>query len=39
MSKVAADEDGVSGDDAADPLRYLMATKARTVAQRRFRES
>jgi hypothetical protein len=32
--KVDADEDGVGGDDCADALRYLMATKARTVTQR-----
>jgi hypothetical protein len=25
--KVDADEDGVGGDDAADCLRYLVATK------------
>jgi len=35
--KVDADEDGVGGDDAADALRYLVATKARTVAQRKLR--
>jgi hypothetical protein len=29
--KVDADEDGVGGDDAADALRYLVATKARTI--------
>ena len=29
--KVDADEDGVGGDDAADALRYLVATKAREV--------
>ncbi len=28
--KVDADEDGVGGDDAADALRYLVATKWRT---------
>jgi hypothetical protein len=27
--KVDADEDGVGGDDAADALRYLVATRAR----------
>jgi hypothetical protein len=32
--KVDADEDGVGGDDAADALRYLVATKSRTVSQR-----
>jgi hypothetical protein len=31
------DEDGVGGDDAADALRYLVATKARTVVQRKLR--
>ena len=35
--KVDADEDGVGGDDAADCLRYLVATKARVVAQRKLR--
>lgn len=35
--KVDADEDGVGGDDAADALRYLVATKARTVVQRKLR--
>ena len=35
--KVDADEDGVGGDDAADCLRYLVATKARTVVQRKLR--
>ena len=29
--KVDADEEGVGGDDAADTLRYLIATKAREV--------
>ncbi len=32
-----ADEDGVGGDDAADALRYLVATKSRTVVQRKLR--
>jgi hypothetical protein len=27
--KVDADEDGVGGDDAADCLRYLIATRER----------
>jgi len=27
--KVDTDEDGVGGDDAADALRYLVATKSR----------
>ncbi len=35
--KVDADEDGVGGDDAADALRYMVATKARTIAQRKLR--
>jgi len=35
--KVDADEDGVGGDDAADALRYLVATKGRTIAQRKLR--
>jgi hypothetical protein len=35
--KVDADEDGIGGDDAADALRYLVATKSRAVAQRKLR--
>ena len=35
--KVDADEDGVGGDDAADALRYLVATKSRGVTQRKLR--
>jgi len=35
--KVDADEDGVGGDDCADCLRYLVATKSRAVAQRKLR--
>ena len=35
--KVDADEDGVGGDDAADCLRYLVATKIRTVSVRKLR--
>ncbi len=35
--KVDADEDGVGGDDAADTLRYLVATKAREVCVRKLR--
>jgi phage terminase large subunit len=35
--KVDADEDGAGGDDAADALRYLVATKARTVEVRKLR--
>ena len=35
--KVDADEEGVGGDDAADALRYLVATRARGVAVKRLR--
>ena len=35
--KVGTDEDGVGGDDAADCVRYLVATKARGVVQRKLR--
>jgi hypothetical protein len=35
--KVDADEDGVGGDDAADCLRYLVATKPRVIVQRKLR--
>jgi hypothetical protein len=35
--KVAADEDGIGGDDAADAMRYLVAAKARIVSQRKLR--
>ncbi len=35
--KVDCDEDGTGGDDAADCLRYLVATKSRTVTQRKLR--
>jgi len=35
--KVDADEDGVGGDDTADCLRYLAATKSRTVTQKKLR--
>jgi phage terminase large subunit len=35
--KVDADEDGTGGDDAADALRYLVATKSRAVTQRKLR--
>ncbi len=34
--KVDADEDGVGGDDTADALRYLVATKTRSVTQRKL---
>jgi hypothetical protein len=36
--KVDADEDGVGGDDAADCLKYLVATKTRSVLTRKLRE-
>ena len=32
-----AEEDGVGGDDAADCLRYLVATRERKVTQRKLR--
>jgi len=35
--KVDADEDGIGGDDCADALRYAVATKARTITQRKLR--
>ena len=35
--KVDADEVGVGGDDAADALRYLVATKSREVRARKLR--
>jgi len=35
--KVDADEDGFGGDDAADTLRYLVATNSRTVVMRKLR--
>ena len=35
--KVDADEDGVGGDDAADCLRYPVATKTRSISQRKLR--
>jgi phage terminase large subunit len=34
--KVDADEDGIGGDDSADALRYLVATRPRTVTARRL---
>lgn len=36
LLKVDADEDGVGGDDAADALRYLVATKTRTIEVRKL---
>jgi len=35
--KVDADEDGVGGDDTADCLRYMVATRERKVTQRKLR--
>jgi hypothetical protein len=35
--KVDTDEDGVGGDDPADGLRYLVATKSRAVTVRKLR--
>lgn len=35
--KVDADEEDVGGDDAADCLRYLFATKAREVKVKKLR--
>ncbi len=35
--KVDADEDGIGGDDAADCLRYLLATKAREIRVTKLR--
>jgi hypothetical protein len=34
--KTDADEEGNGGDDAADALRYLVATKSRTISQRKL---
>jgi hypothetical protein len=35
--KVDVDEDGVGGDDAADALGDLVATKGRAISQRKLR--
>jgi len=35
--KVHADEEGNGGDDAADALRYLVATKTREIKARKLR--
>ena len=35
--KVDADEEGVGGDDCADALRYLVATRSRAITQRKLR--
>ena len=37
LLKVDADEDGNGGDDAADCLRYLLATKSHTISVRKLR--
>jgi hypothetical protein len=37
VPKVDANEDGVGGDDAADALRYLVATKVREIVVRKLR--
>ncbi len=37
VDKIDADEDGNGGDDAADALRYLVATKPRLIVQRKLR--
>jgi hypothetical protein len=37
VMKVDADEDGIGGNDTADALRYLVATKSRTITQRKLR--
>jgi hypothetical protein len=34
--KVDADEDGNGGDDASDALRYLVASKGRTISVRKL---
>jgi hypothetical protein len=36
--KVDADDDGVGGDDTANCLRYLVATRERKVTQRKLRD-
>ena len=35
--KADADEDGIGGDETADALRYLVATKPRILEMRRLR--
>jgi hypothetical protein len=37
VRKIDMDDNGNGGDDAADALRYLVATKSRAVAQRKLR--
>ena len=34
--KVDCDEDGIGGDDPADTLRYMVATKSRSISQRKL---
>jgi phage terminase large subunit len=34
--KVDADGEGVGGDDAADACRYLVATRARAIMQKKL---
>jgi hypothetical protein len=34
--QVDADEEGIGGDDAADALRYLVATKRRELRLRKL---
>jgi hypothetical protein len=36
--KVDTDEKGVGGNDCAEALRYLVATKSPTITQRKLRE-
>jgi phage terminase large subunit len=35
--KVDCDDDGIGGDDDADAMRYLIASKARQIVQRKLR--
>ncbi|HWH76981.1 MAG TPA: hypothetical protein VNT76_06395, partial [Candidatus Binatus sp.] len=35
--KIDTDDEGVGGDDSADALRYLLATKPATIVQRKLR--
>jgi hypothetical protein len=34
--KIDADDDGVGGDDAADALRYAVASKTREIRERKL---
>ncbi len=36
-SKPTPNDEGLGGDDAADALRYLLATRRPTVVQRKLR--